>query len=239
MSPVTPGDAPREIPPSPFASDDGSAHPDVLAILSSPAPSPFDVVNVLTRSRLLVPVVAVLDESDEATGGEKDSHMASVTLLHPDGRSGLLAFTSVDALNCWNPEARGVPVPGISAAQAAITEADALILDVAGPYQHVIDGPGLRAMADGRRWVPPIEDEDVIDNVHAALALLASDGWVNVRIDPSPQADLLVVLELPGGAHPDGRGPQELANAAAASLGQNAVLRARLMNGLQIAVERG
>lgn len=239
MSGVTPGDHPREIPPSQFADDDGSVHPDVHAVLGAHAPSGFDVVNVLTRARLLVPVVAVLDEVDLESGGEKNSHMASVTLVHPDGRSGLLAFTSVAALNLWNDQARGVPVPGLSAAQAALLEADALIIDVAGPVQHVIDGPGLRAMADGRIWYPPIDDEEVIDNIHAALALLASDGWVNVHVERSVEADLMVVLELPGGAHPDGRGPEELAHAAAMSLGANDVLRARLLNGLQIAVRRG
>ena len=237
MSPVTPGDSPREIPPSLFADDDGSLHPDVAAVLRGNS-TPFDVVNALTRSRLLVPVVAVLDEADEATGADKDSHMASVTLINADGRSGLLAFTSTASLQSWDEQARPVPVPGLSAAQAAIAEADALIIDVAGPSQIVIDGPGLRAMAEGREWLPPIEDEAVIDNVHASLALLASDGWVNVRIDPSQTADFVVVLELPGGGHPDGRSAQELADAAAQSLARNVILRSRLINGLQIGVDR-
>ena len=238
MSPVTPGDEPRELLPSIFADDDGTLHPDIAAVLHTDEVSAFAVVNVLTRSRLLVPVVAVLDEFDDASGAEKDSHMASVTLRGSDGRAGLLAFTSIDSLTAWNPQARPVPVPGLSAAQAAMMEADALIIDVAGPRQFAIDGPGLRAMAEGRHWVPPIDDEEVIDNVHAALALLASDGWVNVRIDPSDNADFVVVLELPGGGHPDGRGPEELANAAAESLARNTVLRARLIQGLQIGVSR-
>lgn len=211
---------------------------DVATVFNDSASTPFDVVNVLTRSRLLVPVVAVLDAVDEATGADKDSHMASVTLVNADGRKGLLAFTSTDSLRAWDAQARPVPVPGLSAAQAAIAEADALIIDVAGPAQVVIDGPGLRAMAEGRHWVPPIEDEDVVDNVHASLALLASDGWVNVRIDASDTADFVVVLELPGGGHPDGRGGQELADSAAEALSRNVVLRSRLINGLQIGVQR-
>lgn len=228
-----------EIPRSAFADDDGSVHPRVLHALTT-SDDLFVVVNALLGTRLLVPVVAVLDEVEVTDSGidtEKDSHMASVTMINSDGRRGLLAFTSIDSLREWNPDARPVPVPAQSAAQAAIQEADALLIDIAGPGTWAIEGPGLFALADGREWLPPIEDLELRATITAALALLTADGWVNVRIDPSPNADVMIVLELPGGGHPDGRGPRELAQAAAAALERNTMVAQRLITGLQIAVE--
>lgn len=228
-----------DIPRPAFADDDGSVDPQVHHALTT-SEDLFTVVNALVGTRLLVPVVAVLDEVEASEAGiesEKDSHMASVTLINSDGRRGLLAFTSIDSLRTWNPDARPVPVPARSAAQAAIQEADALLIDIAGPGTWAIEGPGLFALADGREWLPPIDDRELHATITAALALLTADGWVNVRIEPSPNADVMIVLELPGGGHPDGRGPRELAQAAAAALERNPMVAQRLITGLQIAVD--
>jgi hypothetical protein len=110
----------------------------------------------LQHARLLVPVVAVLGEVgvDPTTGlaSDKSSDMAAVLMQTPDGRRGLLAFTSTDALAAWDPEARPVPVTSRQAAEAAVQEqASALVVDVAGPTRLVVDGDSLTALGAGYR----------------------------------------------------------------------------------------
>jgi len=110
----------------------------------------------LQHARLLVPVVAVLGEVevDASTGltSDKSSDMAAVLMQTSDGRRGLLAFTSIDALAAWDPEARPVPVTARQAAEAAVQEqASALVVDIAGPTRFVVDGDSLTALGAGYR----------------------------------------------------------------------------------------
>ncbi|MEN8674606.1 SseB family protein [Nocardioides sp.] len=128
----------------------------------------------LQHARLLVPVVAVLGEVevDPRTGlaSDKSSDMAAVLLQTPDGRRGLLAFTSTDSLAAWDAEARPVPVTARQAAEAAVQEqASALVVDVAGPTRLVVDGDSLTALGAGYR----------LARIDGGLA------WV----DPSPTGD--------------------------------------------------
>ena len=138
----------KEIPPSPFADDDGSADPTLATLLSQwvEDKTPIDLVTkVLAHSRVLVPVVAVLDESHE-DGTEKDSHMAMPMMVRPDGRKGVLAFTSNESLQRWQADARAIPVWGLDAATTAADEADALVIDVMGPVRLAVEGQDLIRM---------------------------------------------------------------------------------------------
>ena len=157
MTPI--GDAGgASIPTSAFAHDDGSADPDLARVLRAwidHAVSVEDVVAAVRGHRLLVPVVAVLDEAEpsdiDGIAGEKDSHMALPLMVRPDGRRGLLAFTCTDAVMRWDPAARPIPVWGCDAAAAALQEnADALVIDVAGPVRVVLEDSVLRDAAQGR-----------------------------------------------------------------------------------------
>ena len=133
--------------PAAFAGDDGRADPRWESAYADPAD-----VEALLRSgvRLLVPIVAVLDEADAETGADKSSHMASVSLVQPDGRRGLLAFTGVESLARWDPAARPVPVTSHQVAAAALDEgADGVLVDLAGPVRFAIDGELLRELAQG------------------------------------------------------------------------------------------
>ena len=148
-------DGPR-IPDPGFAGDDGSADPVLRAALAAYADGSgrqVEVLAALQASRLLVPVVALAGELDVDPGGlvrEKTSDMATVLLARPDGRRGMLAFTGLDSLAAWDPAARPVPVPARLAARAAQQEeADALVLDVAGPARFAIQGQDLVALAAG------------------------------------------------------------------------------------------
>ncbi len=146
----------RTIPDPAFAGDDGSADPalaDVLAQYAKGSQNGRALVAALRNARLLVPVVAVLEStqaSAEEPQQEKDSSMATVTVLAPDGRKALLAFTSVQGLAAWRADARPVPVRGAQAAQAALADnCDTLLVDTAGPVAFALTGPELQVLAQG------------------------------------------------------------------------------------------
>ena len=144
------------IPDPGFAGDDGSASPELAAALAgyaSDRSSYVEVLAVLQRERLLVPVVAVLGEVEHDERGlahDKTSDMATVLLEGRDGRLALLAFSSSDALQRWNPEARPVPASVDRVAAAAVQDkASAIVIDVAGPTTFVLEQDDVTALADG------------------------------------------------------------------------------------------
>jgi len=234
---------------SQFAGDDGAADPAVLAALAAYAAgqgSEHAALNALASSRLLVPVVAVLTE--EASGGsepagaseteaagdgpgsglrrEKSTEMALPTLIGHDGRAAVLAFTSLDALTRWRPDARPVAVPAARAWQAGADEASAVVIDVAGPVPVTVEGARLAALAAGRPAPLPHQDPDVLAALHAALgdeplivqaSLTTPDQQAGWEYGPRPEdlpdlavrssADLTALgLELPGPGSPDRSG---------------------------------
>ena len=173
----------RTIPDPGFAGDDGSADAALAAALAAFAVDPerhLEVFLALQRSRLLVPVVAVLgdvevDEAGPAHDKTSDMpvssevEMATALLTGRDGRQALLAFTSLETLAGWRPEARPVPVAAPVAARSALQEgAAALLVDVAGPTSYAVEGRLLEALArgwtlgltpDGPVWVEPSAQE--------------------------------------------------------------------------------
>lgn len=175
------------IPDPGFAGDDGTADATLAAALTAydaGTGDRADVLAALGSARLLVPVVAVLgplrdgrfttssgteeNDDDQGLAHDKSSEMATVLLERPDGRRGLLAFTSTASLAGWDAEARPVPAAAATAAQAAIQEgADALVVDVAGPVRFALRGEDLRAVAAGWRltrvgdqaaWIRPASE---------------------------------------------------------------------------------
>jgi len=159
----------RSIPDPGFSDDDGTADPAVPAALSAYASGTgayVDALAALQAGRVLVPVVAVLN--GEGAAHDKTSDMAAVLITRPDGRRGMLVFTSAETLRAWNPDARPVPVTTATAAQATLQErADALVVDVAGPVPFPIQGEDLRGLAAGWRltrvgdrsaWIRPASD---------------------------------------------------------------------------------
>lgn len=163
----------KQVPTNAFDGDDGGADPGVVAALNAHERGDggaADVLSALASSRLLVPVVAVLDELEDeppapagttaedtslaanALRAEKSSHMATVSTTGRDGRRGMLAFTSVESLRRWDTAARPVPVATRSAAEAALADgAEALVIDLAGPVVFAVDAPELRSLASGWR----------------------------------------------------------------------------------------
>ena len=160
-----------------FPGDEGAADPAVLAALTAYASgqgSEHAALTALSRSRLLVPVVAVLAESDDEGAG-KSTEMALPTLVAQDGSRAVLAFTCLDALKRWRSDARPVPVPAASAWLAGTQEASAVVIDVAGPVPLAVEGARLAALAEGRPVPLPHQDPEVLAALHAALASRAPD----------------------------------------------------------------
>ena len=145
------------MPASRPAGDTGDADPAVAAALAAYTAGQVSqqaVLAAVAGSRLLVPVVAVLTEAGE-DGGEKETEMALPTLIGNDGRKAVIAFTSTATMRRWRPDARPVPVAAARLWPAVAAEsADAVVIDVAGPVQLVIEGALLATLAAGQP--PPV-----------------------------------------------------------------------------------
>ena len=169
--------------------DRGDADPQVagaLAAFAAGRGSEHAALAALARARLLVPVVAVLAEAapaDDTAAGpggaagpgrglrrEKTSEMALPSLLGSDGRRAVRAFTGLPSLTGWRPDARPVPVTAHQVWQAGAQEADAVVIDIAGPVPFAVDGARLAALAEGRPVPLPHDDPDVRALAAAALA---------------------------------------------------------------------
>lgn len=139
-----------------FPGDDGTVDPRLETALSELANegSVAPVLAVLGDVRLLTPVVAVRGDDRASGGGDEGADMAAVLMTGVDGRTALLAFSCLVALQAWDPAARPVPVLGTRAAQAARSGgASAIVLDVAGPVRVVVEEPDLAHVAAGDQLV--------------------------------------------------------------------------------------
>ena len=143
-----------------FAGDDGAPDPitrDALARVGDTT-SYIRAIVALCTSRLLLPIVASGDETDQPDP-DRHAEMAAVTLTD-DGVTYLLAFTGYDSLKAWQADAR--PVPCLLDELAATVEpsgATQLLIDVAGPTPFVLAGEALAHLADGLALVE-FEGED-------------------------------------------------------------------------------
>jgi hypothetical protein len=177
--------------------DTGAADPAVAALLAAyaaGAATEREVLTAIAATRLLVPVVAVLAEAN-ADGTEKETDMALPTLIGNDGRKAVIAFTGTDTVKRWRPDARPIPVPAPSLWPAVAAEqADAVVIDVAGPVSLAIEGARLRALAAGAPPPFPYEDPDIRAQVAQSAALAGVVG--DVTLEPGgPDAELTIVLK--------------------------------------------
>ena len=174
------------------AGDTGEAGREVsqsLAAYAEGTGSEHAALTALAATRLLVPVVALLVEANE-DGTEKESEMALPTLIGNDGRKAIIAFTGTETLRRWKADARPVPVPAARVWTAAISEADAVVIDVAGPVPLVVEGARLHALANGEP--PPLPHED--PDIWAEVAAVTPDFTLGPG---GPGADLTVTLATP------------------------------------------
>ena len=160
FEPLEHGEPLRPIPNPGFADDDGSTPVAVTAALAEYIGNPaarYQVIAAVQASRVLVPVVAILGEVEHDEHGhahEKTSDMATVLTTAPDGRTGMLAFTSMEAMASWDPQARPVATTLQIAAASGIQDgASALVLDLGNPQQLALEGDELTYVADGLRLI--------------------------------------------------------------------------------------
>ncbi|HEY3534671.1 MAG TPA: SseB family protein [Pedococcus sp.] len=181
-----------------FDTDTGAADPQLVAALADPRDE-HRLVAAVAAARLLVPVVAEPAEVDGSgdLAVEKQTDMAAVTLVAPDGVRALPVFTSLASLGAWDAQARPVPVTAARAAQAAVSErCDVVVVDVAGPRTVALRPSMVWALAQQREWLPAHEDEQV--GRALAAAVRGQESVLSHRLGPGEpgQGVLRVELEL-------------------------------------------
>ena len=125
-----------------FATDDGTADPQLLATLVEAAAGKLlvaDLLPLLRPARLLIAVAAEPEVSNE---------MSMLLFKSADGRTGLPAFSSLQALQQWQPAARPLPRLAQQLAQDCVDHGyAALLIDLASPHRIALQGIELRALA--------------------------------------------------------------------------------------------
>jgi hypothetical protein len=158
--------------------------------------------------------------------------MVLPTLIGRDGRPAVLAFTGLEALVRWRPDARPIPAEADRVWRGAVADGCAVVIDVAGPVPLAVEGARLAALACGQPVPPPHEDPDVHAEVQAAVAAELAIAGFSLAPGCADAADLAVRLHL---AKP---GPtadwRPAVNRAAAGIA--ARLGARLRRGIEVVI---
>lgn len=198
-----------------FADDSGETPIElarVIAKFRSGTASHADVLAVFTASRVLIPLLTVAGDVGETPDGrtvDKTQELSIVTVQAPDGRKVLPVFSSVTAMQRWNPQARPVPNFGRNVALAALDDGnDLVILDpTTAEMEFGIRRPTLWAMVQGEQRTPPWLDDAVTAEFRASIAdepavreVTLSNGDPDARL-MSPE--LLVTLTLESGLSED------------------------------------
>jgi hypothetical protein len=198
----------KRIPDPGFAGDEGGADPALVAAQRAHAADAArlpEVLAALHRARVLAPVVAVLGDSATNDAGltvDKTSDIALPLLVGDDGSRAVPVFSSLETLARWDPAARPVPVEGPRAAAVAVAEqAEALVLDVAGPLPVTLGAAEMQALARGRAPVPAYDDEVLARQVAAALGRepAVTHGWIG----PGAGVDALVTVAVAAASSPE------------------------------------
>jgi hypothetical protein len=224
-----------------FRDDRGSADDGVtsaLAAFAAGTGTEQAALTALAEARLLVPVVPVLaDELGDdpsgavppAAGGEKASEMAMPAIVGRDGRRALPAFTCLEALHRWQPDARPVPVAASSIWQSAVQESAAVIIDIAGPVPLAVEGARLAALASAGA-IPALHEDPDVWQLSAVAAAQIAPG-IRVKLSaPPPGLDLTLELGPPlGAAQPV---PDDIADRIASCL--TSLLAGRLRAGIVV-----
>ncbi len=222
-----------------FRDDHGAADPRVAAALAAflaGRGSEQAALTALAAARLLVPVVAVLADGSASSDGDKNSDVVLPTLIGRDGRPAVLAFTGLDALARWRPNARPVPAEADQVWRAAVADRCAVVIDVAGPVPLAVEGARLEALAAGQPVPPAHEDPDVRAEVEAAVT--GEPVIAGFSLSPSQQADLAVRLRL-AGLRPAAGEPENWQTAVSRVANSIAArLAGRLRRGIEFSVTR-
>jgi len=200
----------RHFEQEPSSNDDGTAPAaliESIARFRAGDGGEQSVVAAIAQSRLLVPLVAALGETGVGPHGhlvDKSAELSIVTVAGPDGRDVLPAFSSVAAMQQWNPKARPVPADAVRVALAAASEqTDLLVLDPTASTEFAIRRPALWAIAQSQSWIPSYLDPEVLDAFMASATEEASVTRIELAPgDPDARLagpELVVTLALAPG----------------------------------------
>lgn len=223
----------RELHENNFADDDGSADAaliDAITNFQRGEATNEAVVAAFSKARLLIPLLADLGESEIGEHGhkiDKSAELSIVTVGTPDEQNGLPVFSSVEAMQLWNPTARPVPSDAIRVAIAAASEGNTrIILDAEGPTEFAIRRPAIAAIAQEEKWIHPARDSRVREEFARVLDGVAEFiGFDLEDCDPQSRlhsAELLLVLKLVDGL--SGERVQELMQDLAKRLADSSVI---------------
>lgn len=221
-----------------FANDDGSISPLVAETLAAyrthrDGARLAAVGQALLEHRVLIPVVAMETESGSVqlspTGidiaPDKSADVAMVSIHGPDGRPTLPVFSSVTAMKRWHPEARPIPVDARRAFLAAVDqECHVVCLDPAGPTTAVFPRPAVWAWAQGKPWVPFLDDQDARKELFAHC--MAIPEVQKVAMHPGENTELELTFGVRAGLK-DGQ-LQQVHQAIADCLATSTVIRDRV-----------
>jgi hypothetical protein len=203
----------RELEENRFAGDDGSAPKEFLNAIAgfrTGVKSQADVVDAIRSSRLLVPLLAKLGESEIGTNGlkvDKSAELSIVTVKAPDDQEALVVFSSVAAMQRWNPSARPVPTDAIRVCLAAASQLSTrVVIDPGSETQFVIRRPAIARIAQSLDWQPaelnPVVQKVVAESVSGEQAV---SEFELQSLDPEARlagAELEVAIRLFHGSSP-------------------------------------
>jgi hypothetical protein len=200
----------RQLKPNPHANDDGSADPQLLAIIhefKAGRALAEGVLAAIGLARLLVPLVANLGEAGQGAHGQvvdKSADLSIVSVQSPDGQVALPVFSSVAAMQLWNPKARPVPIEAPRVALAAASEKNnRIILDPGSPTQFAVRRNAYQELAQQMPWIHPSRDPRVKAAFRAAIdAETAVENYAIQDGDPGAALtgpEVLVYLKLAPG----------------------------------------
>lgn len=160
-----------------FADDDGKAPAELVAVMAdfrSGGAGIEQVVDQIRISRLLVPLIAQLGESEIGAHGEKvdkSAELSVVTVKSPDDQESLVAFSSVDAMSRWNPSARPVPTDAIRLCLAAASQMSTrVVLDPGSETEFVLRRPVIARIAQSLPWASPDRNPEVLGVIEESIA---------------------------------------------------------------------
>ena len=223
----------REFEANEWSNDDGTADPKFLDAISAFRRGEIaneELLDVIREMRLLIPLLADLGEAGEGAHGQqvdKSADLSIVTVATPDQQNGLPVFSSVAAMQAWNPKARPVPAAARRVALAAAAEGNTrIILDAQSETEFAIRRPAIEAIAKAEVWVHPVRDKRVHDEFQKVISQFPELlGFALEDCDETSRlhsAEILLVLNLQSGLAPEL--VQELMQRFAQALSQSEVI---------------
>jgi hypothetical protein len=203
----------RSFQENPHAGDAGETPVDVAERLTAwraGTGSFTDVVAALAVNRFLIPLVTHAGDdfdSDNPVMEDKVQELSVITVAGPNGEKVIPAFTSVDAMNAWNPDARPIPIDAQRVALAAASEQTDRIVVNPGTDSIVLRRPVVWSIAQGADYRAPWESPEFVADTRDLLGDIANLIEIGVASgDPNATGDgpdVTLLLALPDGLSAD------------------------------------